>query len=459
MRFRAFRVSITIMLLAVLIGACSSPIASTTPTETAAPPIVAEATSAATTVAPTIESTPSSIPSPSPSARATPTTRAQETATAEATTTTDDLTATGTLTDTNAPRVLDDRWYVDTDGNAVPDFIETELGFDASVDDCPFKDCGLGREGTDLASAERNLLVILDSSGSMAAQAGENRNKLDSAKFALSRYVKVATVIYNVGFMVYGHKGNNEEAGKAESCVGIELLKPIGGVQPETIDPLLEQFQPTGWTPIAASLEKAKEAFAGKQGEQIFNKIILVSDGLETCNGDPVAVARQLHEEGLNVQVDVIGFDIQNQDEAAQLREIAEAGGGSYFDAKTAQQLDDFLRQQNEALYQTRGAWTCEIQNMLSVTVCNQQVVNKGRNYISNLRNQANQERGQALRNNPALAEQKAKEVAAYQEFIERISAVDRERQKQSQEAVPRFRELEKQLAELAKQYRAVYDS
>lgn len=459
MRFRTFRVSTTIMLLAVLIGACSGPIASNTPTETAAPPAVAEATSEATTAAPTTAASPSLIPSPSASARATPTMLAPETATADATATTDELTSTGSLTDTNQPRVLDDQWYVDGDGNAVPDFIEAELGFDPKVDDCPFKDCGLGREGTDLASTERNLLVILDSSGSMAAQAGENRNKLDSAKFALSRYVKVASVIYNVGFMVYGHKGNNEESGKAESCVGIELLKPIGEVQGDAIDPLLEQFQPTGWTPIAASLEKAKEAFAGKEGDQIFNKIILVSDGLETCEGDPVAVARQLHEEGLNVQVDVIGFDIQNQDEAAQLREIAEAGGGSYFDAKTAQQLDDFLRQQNEALYQTRGAWTCEIQNMLSVTVCNQQVVNKGRNYISNLRNKANQERGQALRTDPALAEQKAREVAAYQEFIERISAVDRERQKQSQEAVPRFRELEKQLAELAKQYRAVYDS
>lgn len=459
MRFRTFRVSTTIMLLAILIGACSSPIASNTPTETAEPPAVAEATSAAATAAPTIAASPSSIPSPSASARATATILVPETATAEAMTTTDELTSTDALTDTNAPRVLDDRWYVDSDGNVVPDFIETELGFDPQVDDCPFKDCGLGQEGSYLASTERNLLVILDSSGSMAAQAGENRNKLDSAKFALSRYVKVASVIYKVGFMVYGHKGNNEESGKAESCVGIELLKPIGEIQGDAIDPLLEQFQPTGWTPIAASLEKAKEAFAGKEGEQIFNKIILVSDGLETCNGDPVAVARQLHEAGLNVQVDVIGFDIQNQDEAAQLREIAEAGGGSYFDAKTAQQLDDFLRQQNEALYQTRGAWTCEIQNMLSVTVCNQQVVNKGRNYISNMRNQANQERGQALRTNPALAEQKTKEVAAYQEFIERISAVDRERQKQSQEAVPRFRELEKQLAELAKQYRAVYDS
>lgn len=458
MRFRTLRISTTIMLLAVLIGACSSPIASTSPAETAAPPAVAEATTAAATTTPTSAATPSMVASPSPSVRATPTMLAPQTATADATTT-DELTATGALTDTNAPRVLDDQWYVDSDGNAVPDFIETELGFDPNVDDCPFKDCGLGQEGTYLASAERNLLVILDSSGSMAAQAGENRNKLDSAKFALSRYVKVASVLYNVGFMVYGHKGNNEESGKAESCVGIELLKPIGEIQGDAIDPLLEQFQPTGWTPIAASLEKAKEAFAGKEGDQIFNKIILVSDGLETCGGDPGAVARQLHDEGLNVQVDVIGFDIQNQDEAAQLRQIAEAGGGAYFDAKTAQQLDDFLRQQNEALYQTRGAWTCEIQNMLSVTVCNQQVVNKGRRYISNLRNQANQERGQALRTNPTLAEQKTKEVAAYQEFIERISAVDRERQKQSQEAVPRFRELEKQMAELAKQYRAVYDS
>lgn len=457
MRFRTFRISITIMLFAVLIGACSSPIASTSPAETATPPVVAEATSEAATTVPTIAATPSMIPSAAPSTRATPTILAPETATADATTTTEDLTATGSLTDTTAPRVLDDQWYVDSDGNAVPDFIESELGFDPKADDCPYKDCGLGQAGNDLTRPDRNLLVILDSSGSMAAQAGGDRNKLDAAKLALSRYVKVASVIYKIGFMVYGHKGNNEESGKAESCVGIDLLKPIGEVQGDSFDPLLDQFQPTGWTPIAAALEKSKEAFAGKEGA--LNRIILVSDGLETCNGDPVAVAQQLHEAGLNVQVDVIGFDIQSQEEAAQLRRIAEVGGGSYFDAKTAQELDDFLRQQNEALYQTRSAWTCEIQNMLTVTVCNQQVVNKGRFYISDLRDKASNESIQARRTNPALAEQKAREVQAYRAFIERIGAIDQERQKKGQEAVPRYRELEKQLAELAKQYRAVYDS
>jgi hypothetical protein len=452
MRFRPIRISAT-LLLVLLIAACGSPIATAPPNEEASPPAVAEATA----VVPTTAASPSVVASTAPSPSATATVPATATATVEetATATTEELSATGTLTDTSAPRVLDDQWYVDSDGNAIPDFIEVQNGFNPQSDDCPEKDCGLGEEGVDLTRRESNLLLILDSSGSMAAASGSQGNKLDAAKNALSRYVQVASTVYKIGFMVYGHKGNNQESGKAESCVGIELLKPLGEVQRDSFQSVLDQFQPTGWTPIAAALEKSKEAFAGKQ--DAFNRIILVSDGLETCNGDPVAVAKQLHEEGLNVQVDVVGFDIQSEEEAAQLRRIAEVGGGEYYDAKTAQDLDEFLRKQNEALYKTRDAWTCEVQNLLSVPLCNQQVVNKALFYISDLQQKASNESFQARPNNPTLADQKEREAQAYKAVLDRIYAVDQERQKKSQETVPRYQELERQMSELVQQYRQVY--
>jgi Ca-activated chloride channel homolog len=449
---RIFRVSSALLLLVLLIGACGGPSPSAPASEnTTAPPAAATTSIAATTAAaPTNET---ADPTSSPSATANvPTT---ESVTAEAATSAAALSTSSAITDTAAPRVLADQWYIDSDGNAIPDFIEVQNGFNPQADDCPEKDCGLGKQGVELTRRERNLLLILDSSGSMAAAAGGQGNKLDAAKSALSRYVQVASTVYTIGFMVYGHKGNNAESGKAESCVGIELLKPLGEVQRDSFQSVLDQFQPTGWTPIAAALEKSKEAFAGKQ--DAFNRIILVSDGLETCNGDPVAVAQQLHEDGLNVQVDVVGFDIQSEEEAAQLRRIAEVGGGEYYDAKTAQDLEEFLRKQNEALYQTRDAWTCEVQNLLSVPLCNQQVVNKALFYISDLQQKASNESVQARPNNPTLADQKEQEAQAYSTMLDRIYAVDQERQKKSQETVPRYQELERQMSELVQQYRQVY--
>jgi hypothetical protein len=271
--------------------------------------------------------------------------------------------------------VLEAKWYQDSDGNAVPDFIEVELGYDPLVEDCPFAQCGEGLEGSEFIHQERNTLLVLDSSGSMAARLTEGTSKLDAAKRALKRYSNVISNVTNMGFLVYGHKGNNTEAGKAESCPGIELLAPLGQLKPDTIDAVLDQFQPTGWTPIAAALTAAGEAFAGQEGA--VNRIVLVSDGIETCGGDPVAVAKQLKEQGLDIVIDVIGFDIEQQEEVEQLRAIATATGGQYYDAKTRADLDAYTNQQFDKYRQTAKAAQCSLRNASVIGSCNFVLFNK----------------------------------------------------------------------------------
>lgn len=66
--------------------------------------------------------------------------------------------------------------------------------------------------------------------------------------------------------------------------------------------------------------------------------MVLISDGKETCEGDPCALVRSLREQGINVRVHVVGFDV-NQEERDQLVCIAEAGEGKYFSADNADQL------------------------------------------------------------------------------------------------------------------------
>lgn len=147
--------------------------------------------------------------------------------------------------DTATPRALEAKWYVDSDGNAIPDFIEAEAGNDPLREDCASKECGAGAEGDLLLKKERNMLLMLDSSGSMAG------DKMPAAKSAISRYARAVSEAMKLGFLVYGHKGNNTPAGKAESCAGVELLASIGAINKEQFQALLDQFQPTGWTPIA----------------------------------------------------------------------------------------------------------------------------------------------------------------------------------------------------------------
>jgi hypothetical protein len=100
----------------------------------------------------------------------------------------------------------------------------------------------------------------------------------------------------------------------------------------------INTFQPTGWTPIAASLEEAEEDFSSYSSEGQTNLIYIVSDGIETCDGDPVAAAQEINSSNIQAIVNVIGFDVDAQAKA-QLQAVAQAGGGQYVEARSAEEL------------------------------------------------------------------------------------------------------------------------
>lgn len=96
----------------------------------------------------------------------------------------------------------------DSDGNAVPDFVETDLGYDPLVDCAQQVDCpGISELGVAPLLTEQNVLLILDSSGSMAGADGAGNAKIDSATVAVERYVVGTPDVCDTGVMVYGHRG------------------------------------------------------------------------------------------------------------------------------------------------------------------------------------------------------------------------------------------------------------
>jgi len=219
----------------------------------------------------------------------------------------------------------------------VPDLIEARIGRDPAVDDCLPETCRL-EDGTSvetLLEKGQNTMIAMDSSGSMAGPAGGRQTKLEAAKEAVGRYARTAPpALDRLGFLAYGHRGGPSEAQKEESCRGSEVLAPIGEFgRSGDVEATLARFEPTGFTPVAGALETAGDAFEGR--EQELNRVIVVSDGLETCGGDPVASARRLNRSGVRVTVDVVGLDIGSSTDVERLRAVAvaEAGGGEYADA------------------------------------------------------------------------------------------------------------------------------
>ena len=177
------------------------------------------------------------------------------------------------------------------------------------------------------------LQIILDSSGSMAGEIN-GQPKMVLAKAALLGFIEQIPETAQVAFRVYGHTGSNEEIDRAESCQGSELFYPFQPLNITTLETALEAFEPTGWTPIARSLEAAQTDFNNIDRIGGANFIYLVSDGIETCDGDPITAARTLHESDIQAVINVIGFDV-DAEAAAQLQAVAEAGGGEYIEART----------------------------------------------------------------------------------------------------------------------------
>ncbi|MGG6266710.1 vWA domain-containing protein [Leptolyngbya sp. AN03gr2] len=201
-----------------------------------------------------------------------------------------------------------------------------------------------------------NVLVALDSSGSMAETAG-GQVKMDSAKSAIDKFVNQLPKASNVSLLLYGHKGSSQAADKAVSCAGIETVYPLSPLNAQRFQSVVNAVQPTGYTPIAAALQKASTVFANANGDSNRNIVYVVSDGLETCGGDPVTVARQLQSSNAKVIVNVIGFDVDNESQR-QLKAVAEAGGGKFISVRTAKELDNSLDEFNRMMDLTNYRFT-----------------------------------------------------------------------------------------------------
>lgn len=173
------------------------------------------------------------------------------------------------------------------------------------------------------------ILIILDSSSSMAEEF-DGSIKIEVAKEILHEMVADLPDGIRVGLRIF------------DRCEYSRLLRPITLLDRAALQAQIAQITTGGPTPIAYALEQAKGDFARLSGRKL---ILLVSDGIETCEGDPVAAAKALIEAGYDLRIDVVGFDIRENPAARkQMMMIAAATGGVYYDAESREQLRAALR-------------------------------------------------------------------------------------------------------------------
>jgi Mg-chelatase subunit ChlD len=175
------------------------------------------------------------------------------------------------------------------------------------------------------------MMIVMDGSGSMWGQI-DGRAKLEIARDTVAQVLKDIPANQALGLMAYGHR-------RKVDCSDIELMVPPGTGSATDIVARVNAMRFLGKTPLSAAVREAAEAL--RYGEEA-STVVLVTDGLETCDADPCALGRELEATGLNFTAHVIGFGL-TREEGAQVACLAENTGGQYIEASDAAGLSSAL--------------------------------------------------------------------------------------------------------------------
>jgi hypothetical protein len=183
----------------------------------------------------------------------------------------------------------------------------------------------------------KNVEIIMDASNSMWGQIG-GEAKITIARKVLAQIISGLPETMDVGLRVYGHR---YELNDKRACTDTELVVPIGPVAKTQLIDTVNKIQLKGKTPLVLSVLEAIKDF-----EKIPNgSVILVTDGIESCNGDIKSIGPAIKKSGLDLEVNIVGFDIKEAAARQELESIAKSTDGRYIDARNAGELLSALEQ------------------------------------------------------------------------------------------------------------------
>jgi Ca-activated chloride channel family protein len=181
------------------------------------------------------------------------------------------------------------------------------------------------------ALAADKAMIILDASGSMWAQIN-GVSRIEMARDSLKQVLASVPSDLELGFMAYGHRSKGD-------CNDIEtLVEPAAGTADSIVGAAMALY-PKGKTPLSAAVKRAAE-----QLEYTENKatVVLITDGIETCDADPCALATELAKDGVDFKVNVVGFGLSQAD-GAKVKCLADNTHGTYISADDADGLKNAI--------------------------------------------------------------------------------------------------------------------
>ncbi len=213
---------------------------------------------------------------------------------------------------------------------------EVEVAFETVEDPSPATIAVEAGDAGVAPEARGAVEIILDASGSMLKRMNGTR-RIEIAKAAIRDTVQSALPDgIPLALRVYGHR----EAGSCRT----DLEVPLAPLDKAAFLATVSEIQAINLarTPIADSLAAVASDLGDAEGRRL---VILLTDGEETCEGDPAAAIEALAAQGVDLRVNIVGFAIDDEALKDEFRSWAELGGGDYLDAGEAEALGEALEQ------------------------------------------------------------------------------------------------------------------
>lgn len=177
------------------------------------------------------------------------------------------------------------------------------------------------------------ILFVLDASSSMI-ETWSNTSKITAARKIISDLADSLSAEPDVqlALRVYGHQFPSPE----NNCEDTKLEVPFASHNAITVKNFLNGIKPKGITPIAYSLEKSADDFPHDVRSR--NIIILVTDGVESCTGDPCSISLKLQQQRIFLRPFVIGLNM-NPASFESMDCI-----GTYFNAQSPDALKSIMK-------------------------------------------------------------------------------------------------------------------
>ncbi|WJZ01837.1 vWA domain-containing protein [Corynebacterium freiburgense] len=192
---------------------------------------------------------------------------------------------------------------------------------------------------------EPPTVLVFDASSSMLIN-DANGLRVNAAKAAARTLIDSLPTKTELGIVAYGQSVGDSPAERGLSCEDVSLVRTLQPIKdPANAYNSIGSITPRGWTPLAKAIEKA----VSQLPPDIPANVIVLSDGIDTCDGDFEALANAVTHSHPKVRIDAVTF----KEDAHHLASITAATGGISVTADNQEQLTRRLHAfRDEALHE-----------------------------------------------------------------------------------------------------------